>query len=68
MVREKEQDGARVLFRISHTQVVHAERSGIQPQGGPARLALVTCWPFGSVLPGPERYVVWAEMVETLEA
>ena len=61
-------DGARVLFRISHTQVVHAERSGIQPQGGPARLALVTCWPFGSVLPGPERYVVWAEMVETLEA
>jgi sortase A len=61
-------DGERVLFRITHTEVVHAERSGIQPEGGPARLALVTCWPFGSITPGPERYVVWAEKVETLEA
>jgi sortase A len=60
-------DGERVLFRITHTEVVHAERSGIQPEGGPARLALVTCWPFGSITPGPERYVVWAEKVETLE-
>lgn len=60
-------DGERVLFRITHTEVVHADRSGIQPHGGPARLALVTCWPFGAVTPGPERYVVWAEMEETLE-
>lgn len=61
-------DGARILFRITHTEIVHAERSGIQPEGGPARLALVTCWPFGSITPGPERYVVWAEKVETLAA
>lgn len=56
-------DGARSVFRITHTQIVHAERSGIVPEGGPARLALVTCWPFGAITPGPERYVVWAEAI-----
>ncbi len=56
-------DGSRSVFRITHSEIVHAERSGIVPEGGPARLALVTCWPFGSLTPGPERYVVWAEAV-----
>jgi len=58
-------DGERIAFRVTHTQIVHAERSGIQPAGGPARLALVTCWPFGSLTPGPLRYVVWAEKIVT---
>lgn len=58
-------DGERIAFRITHTQIVHADRSGIQPEGGPARLALVTCWPFGSLTPGPLRYVVWADQVMT---
>lgn len=59
-------DGRRSVFQITHTQIVHAERSGIEPEGGPARLALVTCWPFGSLTSGPERYVVWAELVDEI--
>jgi sortase A len=56
-------DGARSIFRITGTQIVDAARSGIQPEGGPARLALVTCWPFGALTPGPQRFVVWAEKI-----
>ncbi len=57
-------DGSLAYFRVTHTEIVHAQRSGIQPEGGPARLAMVTCWPFGAVTPGPERYVVWAEALD----
>lgn len=57
-------DGSSVAFRVIDTQIVDATRSGIHPEGGPSRLALVTCWPFGSLIPGPERYVVWAERTE----
>ncbi len=53
--------GHRIEYRVTHTQIVDATRSGIEPQTGPSRLALVTCWPFGALVPGPERYVVWAE-------
>jgi sortase A len=56
-------DGSHLRFQVTAMQVVDAARSGIQPEGGPARLALVTCWPFGALTPGPERYVVWAELV-----
>jgi sortase A len=58
-------DGAHLRFQVTAMQIVDAARSGIQPEGGPARLALVTCWPFGALTPGPERYVVWAELVDT---
>lgn len=52
---------APLRYRVTGMDVVDAERSGIEPGIGPARLALVTCWPFGSLVPGPDRYVVWAE-------
>jgi sortase A len=54
-------DGTHSVFQVTGTEVVDAARSGIEPQGGPARLAMVTCWPFGALTPGPLRYVVWAE-------
>lgn len=56
------QSGDPVVYVVTGMEVVNAERSGIQPQGGPSRLALVTCWPFGELTPGPLRYVVWAEL------
>ncbi|WP_323762215.1 class GN sortase [Maricaulis sp.] len=59
-------EGAPLHYRVTTTEVVDAARSGIEPAIGPSRLALVTCWPFGSLLPGPDRYVVWAEPVTTL--
>lgn len=53
--------GEQIAYRVTGMEIVDAARSGIEPQGGPSRLALVTCWPFGALVPGPERYVVWAE-------
>ncbi len=57
-------DGDPLLYRVTGSEIVEAQRSGIQVEGGPSRLALVTCWPFGSVTPGPLRYVVWAEPMD----
>jgi sortase A len=52
------------MFRVSHAEVVHWDRSGIQTHdGGPARIALVTCWPLDGKVSGPMRYVVWAELI-----
>lgn len=56
-------DGAALRFTVTHTEVVRHDRSGIVPDdGGPPRLALVTCWPFGVRDPGPLRFVAWAEL------
>ena len=57
-------DAPPLAFRVTGSEIVEAARSGIETNdGGPARLALVTCWPFDAVTPGPLRYVVWAEPV-----
>jgi sortase A len=56
-------EGATARFRVTHTQVVQWDSSGIDP-GAPGRhLALVTCWPLDSVISGPLRYVVYADLV-----
>jgi sortase A len=60
-----ETQGGDHVYRITGTEVVHWNASGIQPHdGGAPRLALVTCWPFDGAFQGPLRYVVWAELVE----
>ena len=57
-------DGATARFRVTHTQVVRWDSSGIDPAARGAHLALATCWPLDSALPGPLRYVVHADLVE----
>jgi len=53
-------DGTRARFVMTGSEVVRHDASGIHPHdGGPPRLALVTCWPFDAVTPGPLRYVAW---------
>jgi len=48
-------------FRVTGSEVVRWDASGIEPRdGGPPRIALVTCWPLDSQFRGPMRYVVWA--------
>ncbi len=55
-------DGAKT-FRVSHSEVVRWDQSGIQPHdNGRPRIALVTCWPLDAKMHGPMRYVVWAEL------
>jgi sortase A len=53
-------DGTVKRFRATHTQVVRWNASGIDPDAPGRQLALVTCWPLDSILPGPLRYVVFA--------
>jgi sortase A len=56
-------DGVTARFRVTHMQVVRWDSSGIDP-GAPGRhLALVTCWPLDSAIPGSLRYVVHADLV-----
>ena len=57
-------DGERLRFRVTGTQVVRWDASGIDPAAPGRHLALATCWPFDSALPGPLRFVVLADLVE----
>lgn len=56
-------DGQVARFRVTHTQVVRWDSSGIDPAASGRHLALVTCWPLDSAMPGPLRYVVYADFV-----
>jgi sortase A len=57
-------DGGRFRYRVDRTSVVRFDASGIDPLSGGRQLVLSTCWPFGSLTPGPERYLVHATMIE----
>jgi sortase A len=56
-------DRATGRFRVTGTQVVRWDSSGIDPAAPGRHLALVTCWPLDSALPGPLRLVVDADLV-----
>ncbi len=65
-IRVETSSGAHA-FRVTHSEVVRWDASGIHTHdGGPPRIALVTCWPLDAKTRGPMRYVVWAEMVSSL--
>jgi sortase A len=55
-------DGVTSRFRVTHTAVVRWDASGIDPAAPGRHLALATCWPLDSALPGPLRYVVHADL------
>jgi len=55
-------NGDVLRYVVTGGEVVRHDRSGITPDVGPSRLALVTCYPFDSKTPGPLRYVLWAEL------
>jgi sortase A len=55
-------DGTAAHFRVTHAEVVRWDASGIDPAAPGRRLALVTCWPIDSAMPGPLRYVVYADL------
>jgi sortase A len=55
-------DGATSRFRVTHTAVVRWDASGIDPAAPGRHLALATCWPLDSAVPGPLRYVVHADL------
>jgi sortase A len=64
MIAVTRKDGEVFLYRVTHTSVVRFDQSGIDPHADGKFLVLTTCWPFDAVTPGPERYVVYAEIVD----
>ena len=56
-------DGNVFRYRADGTSVVRFDASGIDPLTDGYELVLSTCWPFGAVTPGPERYVLHATMI-----
>lgn len=63
-IRITRTDGVVARFRMTGSDVVRWDRSGIDPTASGRHLALVTCWPFDARTAGPLRYVVQAEAVE----
>ena len=45
-------DGRLRVFEVTEMKVVDADASGLYADAPGNRLALVTCWPFGSTTPG----------------
>jgi sortase A len=56
-------DGRTFRYRVDTTSVVRFDASGIDPLAGGHELVLSTCWPFGALTQGPERYLVHATML-----
>lgn len=56
-------DGSRASYRVLGGHVVRNDRFGIDRHAAVPMIALTTCWPFGSDVRGPWRYVVTARRV-----
>jgi sortase A len=54
-------DGTTHRYRISRTDVVRWDRFAVSTDRSRQMLALATCYPFGSQVHGPWRYVVYAD-------
>lgn len=56
-------DGLKFSYRVTGTRVVDWNHSGIDRFAPGHHLALSTCYPFGGIIHGPQRYLVEAEMM-----
>lgn len=58
-------DGAHHLYAVRQTRVLDQSDGWVAAQEGPARLTLVTCFPFDALRAGgAARYVVWADAID----
>lgn len=55
-------DGLTFTYRITKTRIADATNSGITRNAPGFNLVLSTCWPFGGLTQGKERYIVEAVM------
>ena len=57
-------DGRAFRYRADSTSIVRFDASGIDPLSDSGyQLVLSTCWPFDSLISGPERYLLHATMI-----
>ncbi len=57
-------DGLTFRYAVTGMRVADWNKSGIDAHAPGHKLVLSTCYPFGSVVHGPERYIVEAAMVK----
>jgi sortase A len=60
-------DGKRFRYRADHSAVVRFDASGIDLATKGYELVLSTCWPFDALTPGPERYLLHATMIGSVD-
>lgn len=56
-------DGRAFRYRADSMSIVRFDASGIDPLTDGYQLVLSTCWPFDSLISGPERYLLHATMI-----
>ena len=56
-------DGNAFRYRVDGSSVVRFDASGIDPLSNVYELVLSTCWPFDSVISGPDRYILHATLM-----
>ena len=58
-------DGSYRVYAVRQARVLDRSDGWVAAQEGPARLTLVTCFPFDALRAGgAERYVVWADAID----
>jgi sortase A len=65
-IRITRRDGRTFTFRVSRMAVAHWDEAEIDPDARGAHLVLATCFPFDAVTSGPLRYLVYADLEETM--
>ena len=60
-------DGKKFRYRADLSSVVRFDAPGIDPRADGYELVLSTCWPFDAITSGPERYLVHATLIGSVE-
>jgi sortase A len=63
IIKVKRDDGLEFTYRATNMRVVDANNSGIDRHAAGFHLVLSTCYPFGAITSGSQRYLVEAELV-----
>jgi sortase A len=61
-IKVTRRDGLTFTYRVTGSEVVRFDKSGIDAKAPGRHLALATCWPLDGSWRGPLRYVVHAEL------
>jgi sortase A len=63
LIRVTRDDGREFIYRATNMRVVDANSSGIDRHASGFHLVLSTCYPFGAITHGTQRYLVEADLV-----
>jgi sortase A len=64
LVKVTRDDGLEFVYRATNMRIVDWNKSGIDRHAAGFHLVLSTCYPFGAITHGTQRYLVEAELVQ----